>query len=153
MKNTNQTTMFSVDNMSAKLVAEQHKARLLSILTQHIGEEHKMDMGDLYCRVFDKEFNHKINDTKPLRALVTELRNEGVPIGSKQTRDDGGYWLIRSGSEFDDYCRRIHMAALKKLKMESRLKKMSMEELLGQMIINLRGQDGSLEQGGVNGKD
>lgn len=114
------------------------KAKVLSTLTHHIGEEHAIDMGVLFREVFGEEFNHKINDTRRLRTLITEFRHDGIPIGSTARKTGGGYYLIRSGSELKGYCQRIHMAALRKLKMESRIKKMSLEELLGQMILNLR---------------
>jgi len=116
----------------------KHEALVLAILGKHIGEEKAIDMGRLYSDVFNESYNNKINDTKPLRDVVKKLRGKGFPIGSTQKRNRGGYYLCRSGTELNEYCNRLlHLPAMRKLKMESQLKKISMMELLGQMTLNL----------------
>ena len=43
-----------------------------------------------------------------------------------------------AGSELDDYCTRMyHLPALRKLKMEAILRKVTLPELIGQMAMNL----------------
>ena len=117
---------------------ELYKARALAILTRHIGEEKAIDMGELYRRVFDKDWNHKINDTRPLRNIITILRNEGCLIGDTRSSKGGGYFIARSVSELNEFFDRRTHEALKKLRMVSNMKKIGLAEMLGQMALNLK---------------
>ena len=116
---------------------ETYKAKLMIVLSHHIGEHNIIGAGELYEQVFDKEWNNKINDTRPLRTIVTALRNEGVPIGSRPSSNGGGYWLIGVGSEFADYRDRQKRRALKILARVAKMERKSLPELLGQMKLNL----------------
>lgn len=117
---------------------ERYKAKALAILTRHIGEERAIDMGELYRRVYDRDWKHKINDTRPLRTIITTLRYEGCLIGDTRKTTGGGYYLARSASELNEFFdRRIH-EALKKLTMISNMKNIGLDEMLGQMALNLR---------------
>jgi len=116
---------------------EEATSKILMILARHVGEEKAIDMGELYSRVFDEPYTHKINNTRRLRTVITALRQKGVPIGSTAAKNGGGYYLVRAGSELDAYCGRLRRAALNKLLMEARLRKISMPELLGQMQMNM----------------
>ena len=117
---------------------DAQKYRLMSILSGRTGRSRAVDMGELYEAVFGETYaSHKINGTRKLRQLVTELRSEGVPICSVSTKSGGGYYLASAGSELDDYCRRIRMRALKLLKMESKLRKTALPKLLHQIQLNL----------------
>jgi len=116
---------------------EEATSKILMILARHVGEEKAIDMGELYSRVFDEPYTHKINNTRRLRTVITALRQKGVPIGSTAAKNGGGYYLVRAGSELDAYCGRLRRAALNKLAMEARLRKISMPELLGQMQMNM----------------
>jgi len=106
-------------------------------LTRHVGEEKAIDMGELYCRVYGKEWRNKINDTRKLREIITELRYEGCLIGEVRRRDRGGYYLARSVSELNEFFERRTHEALKKLRMISSMKKIGLPEMLGQMTLNL----------------
>ena len=118
---------------------EYYKYRALAILTRHSGEEKAIDMGELYRRVFGKDWGHKINDTRALRTIITDLRFEGCLIGEKRSKNAGGYYLARSASELNEFFdRRVH-EALKKLKMISCMKNIGLAEMLGQMSLSLKG--------------
>lgn len=119
-----------------------HEARLLSILTRHIGEEKAIGMGELYERVFGKPYQHRINDTRKLRKLITELRYSGTLIGETRSNTGGGYYLARSVSEMNEFFNRRTHEALKKLHMVSCMKKVGLPELMGQMIMNLDNTQG-----------
>ena len=121
--------------MKNQVSNEQATSRLMIELSRHVGIEKALDMGELYSRVFGEPYTHKINHTRRLRTIITALRQKGVPIASTASKNSGGYYIVRAGSELDEYCGRIRRAALRKLFMESRLRKISMPELLGQ--INL----------------
>jgi hypothetical protein len=117
---------------------ETLKYRVLSALSGRTGRSRAVDMGELYESVFGETYaSHKINGTRKLRTLITELRREGVPICSVSTASGGGYYLASVGSELDDYCKRVRQRALKLLKMESNLRKISMPKLLHQIQLNL----------------
>ena len=116
---------------------EEATSKILMILSRHVGIEKALDMGELYSRVFNEPYSHKINHTRRLRTIITALRQKGVPIGSTAAKNGGGYYIVRAGSELDEYCGRLRRAALNKLMMESRLRKISMPELLGQMQLNM----------------
>jgi len=121
---------------------EEAVARLLMILSRHVGEEKAMDMGELYERVFGIPCSHKINQTRRLRKLITDLRKKGTPIGSTPAQNGGGYYIVRAGSELDAYCSRIRRRALNILDIEAKLRKLAMPELLGQMLMNLKASGG-----------
>lgn len=113
---------------------QTRKTMLLFIMAGHVGRSKKIGMGELHEEVFKQGWNHRINDTRSLRTLITELRNDGTPICS----DSNGYWLASAGSELNYYCSRLHDQALKKLIQEARLRKMSLPDLLGQTTLELR---------------
>ena len=113
-------------------------ARLMTILARHVGREKAIDAGVLHEQVFGQEVRHKINDTRALRQLITELRRQGVPIGSISSKDGGGYYLMAAGSEMEDYCARIRRRALRALAMEAKLRNLGLPDLVGQIHLNLR---------------
>jgi len=116
---------------------ETYKQRLLNILHFHKGERHAIDMGDLYRLVFQDGYDQKINDTRALRKLITELRLEGYPIGSTAKRKAGGYYIITRPDELIDYAERSQKRAIKILSMVATIKRISMRDLLGQLTLNL----------------
>jgi biotin operon repressor len=124
---------------------DEAAGKLLQVLAMHVGREHAIDMGELYTRVFGKLVNHKINESREVRKLITALRRKGIPIGSTSRTNGGGYYLVRASSELDEYCSSLRQRALRALVMEARLRKIGMPELLGQMQMNLSAG----ERGGV----
>jgi len=112
---------------------ERMKSRLLVELTGRIGRQNRIGMGELYTKVFGRTWKHRINDTRPLRDLVEELRFDGRPIIS----DNTGYWLASSSSELVDYCRRESKKALRILAKQSRMLKKSLPEYLGQLTLDV----------------
>jgi len=117
---------------------EAAKARLLKEITLHVGGSRSIGMGELYEKVFMETYAHRINDTRRLRTIVTELRRDGVPIVSVSASSGGGYFLASAGSELAGYCRRLRNQALKKLAMEAKLRKMTLPELMGQLILEFK---------------
>lgn len=120
-----------------KIDTPEARARLLSILTTHIGETNAISMAELYERVFDKRWHNKVNDTRKLRLLINKMRSEGIAICSTTDKDNGGYYLAAAGSEAQDYLRRLERRALRILWRISKIKKVSLPELLGQMRLNM----------------
>lgn len=121
---------------------QENRSRLLAALTSHIGSTHAIGMAALYEAVFDRPWDHRINDTRPLRMLITKLRQEGIPICSVSNQDGGGYYLASAGSELNDYLRRSEIRALKILSRNAKIKKVSLPDYLGQMRLNMEGNHG-----------
>lgn len=117
------------------------KTRLYQVLTQHVGRSKRIGMGELFEKVFREGWKNRINDTRRLRKLITELRDDGVPVCSSVARGRHGYWIASAGSELSDYCQNIRKKALGLLAQEARLRKKSMSELLGQLSLDLAKRD------------
>jgi hypothetical protein len=121
---------------------EAQRVRVLTILAGHIGSHNAIGMGELYEEVFGEPWEHRINDTRALRKVITALRSEGVPICSAADREGGGYYLAAAGSELSSYLRRSEIRALKILKRNARIKRISLPDYLGQMRLNMEASDG-----------
>jgi len=117
---------------------------VLRILSRHVGAGRKIGMGELYYAVFGESWNNRINDTRALRTIITELRHEGIPICSVADRTGGGYYLASAGSELSGYLDRLRTQALKKLALEAKIRKISLADLIGQMALNF-GKEGEAE--------
>lgn len=118
---------------------EAIKTKLLSVLVRHVGRTNAIGMGELFEAVFNKRWNNKVNDTRLIRSLITELRREGLPICSTMDSDGGGYYIAAAGSELNDYLRRMERRALLILERNARIKRVSLPEYLGQMRLHLEG--------------
>ena len=118
---------------------DNDKTRLLEILTGHIGEHRAIGMAELYEQVYQKPVSDRINDTRLLRKLITAMRLDGVPIAStSQPYGGAGYFLPAVGSELDDYCGRVRSRALAALRLETKIRLVSMERTLSSVQSQLR---------------
>lgn len=105
-------------------------------MTMHIGETNAISMGELYERVFEEKWRNKVNDTRKIRSLINKLCSEGIAVCSTTNQNNGGYYLAAAGSEVNDYLRRLERRALRILWRISKIKKISLPELLGQMRLH-----------------
>ena len=129
---------------------ERYKAVILKELTLHVGTARPIGMGELFVRVFGEGWDNRINDTRQLRYLITELRDEGIPICSQVLRSGGGYYIAAAGSELEDYCSKLEKQAIKKLSQVSKMRRMSLPTLMGQLSMDLRPKP-STNNGGHEG--
>ena len=120
--------------MSKNRFSDGERYRALSILSNHIGRQKAVGMPAFYEQIFGEQPKTNISGTRKLRFLVTDLRAEGQPICSTT---NGGYYLASAGSELDDYCDRLKSQALRKLRIVSRLKRVSLQSLCTQLDLNL----------------
>jgi len=130
----------------------EHKSRLLAILTRHVGIEKAIGMGELYERVYGKPYQNRINDTRELRRLITELRMDGSLIGETRSHSGGGYYLARSVSELNDFFDRRKREAIKKLALVAHMQRVGLPELMGQMVLNL-GPSSKMKAESIKGSD
>ena len=122
----------------AKQTDEEYRNKLLAQLTGHIGGHNAISMAALFEAVYGEPWKNKINDTRRLRALITKMRNEGVPICSATHSNAGGYYLASAGSELMDYTRRAERSALGILARNAKIKKISLPDYMGQLKLALQ---------------
>lgn len=73
-------------------------------------------------------------EPRHLRTLITELRNDGMAIcGHPST----GYYIAETAEELQATCDFLRSRALKSLFLESRLRKVPLAQLIGQMQLDL----------------
>ena len=121
----------------AEYKKEHRKSHILKVMLRHVGAPRAIGMGELYSKVYGKQWNHRINDTRGIRSLITELRAEGIPICSLSTSTGGGYYVAATGGELDDYLARGHRKALKILAQEAKIRHTTLPELMGQISLSL----------------
>ena len=123
-----------------KETLDRRRGIILGVLTKHIGGQKAIDMGELFSLVLGKEYKgSKINGTRELRRIITELRKEGIPICSATAKVGGGYYLPAVASELEGFLQPYEKIALQKLYIISRIKNIGLKELLGQMELELEG--------------
>ena len=134
-----------------KAVTEERKAKVLEIMTRHVGREKAIGMGELYEMVFRKPWQNRIADTRDLRFVITDLRHRGVLIADTRGRTGGGYYLARSEHEIRQFLDRRTHEALKKLKMVAAMRGKTLPEFMGQLQLSLQsGQEESGQQSAVS---
>jgi biotin operon repressor len=100
-------------------------AELLSILSQHRGRATGISCEQLAAQAGVPQ--------RHVRKLVSEMRFEGVVIvGTPST----GYYLATTQEELQEFDRFIHKRAMHSLTILSRLRKVGMPTLLGQLSLN-----------------
>ena len=112
---------------------EKAEKRLMRVLSEHHDKARAISMRALFAAVYGEYPADKINGTRRLRALITELRNEGVPICHSWDSNGGGYYLASAGKDLDEHCGRIHAKAMRLLVMEARLRKGALPGMRGQI--------------------
>ena len=95
-------------------------------------------VGDAPDGIFDarRQVEQTAEACRTLREAITALRMEGQPIcGHPNT----GYYLAGSAADISSTCAFLRSRAMTSLVQEARLKKISLPNLLGQMLIDYDG--------------
>lgn len=102
------------------------KADLQAVLArEHIGHNNGI-AAELLALVLGCEARH-------VRILVTELRLEGIAVcGTPQE----GYYIAKTAEELESTLAFLRSRAMHSLVLESKLRKLTLIELLGQLRIN-----------------
>ena len=103
----------------------------------HNGIENAIGMGELFEAVFEKQWEHRINDTRPLRDVIESLRDQGHIICSTRSCTGGGYFSP-VGNEAREYLDKLRAEAIRKLRRIARMENIGLPDLLGQMRLNLQ---------------
>lgn len=117
--------------------AAEYKYKLMLALSRHVSKSKAISMEELFKVVYGGEVNNKVNDTRKLRKLIEGARRDGLPICSIQDKDNAGYYLAAAGTELDDYCKRLRKRALKLLVLESKLRQVTLPNLVNEISFNL----------------
>lgn len=113
-------------------------ARLLEILRRQEGPDHPVSMTELFHRLTGETVIpwRRYDQSRLVRSLVRQAREEGHPIAHRAGRD-GGYFLARSDAELDETAEWFRKRALASLRQEARLKRISMNTLIEQYRLEL----------------
>ena len=117
--------------------ADIYRHKLLAELSGRISEPNAISMTALFEAVYDRPWFDRVNDTRDIRHLITDLRSEGVPICSTSAQNGGGYFLAAAGSELANYLRKTERRALLILMRNAKIKKISLPNYLGQIKMNM----------------
>ena len=114
----------------------ENQAQLLVILAGCIGKEKAISMRELYQKFYRYPCTDPIAQGRALRKLITDLREQGQPICSSVA---DGYWLAEGGLELKKYLKRLRGRAMRALVLESKIRKQTLAELLGQLRTEIDG--------------
>lgn len=99
-------------------------SQLLTLLSRHIGAHNGMTAAQIS--------SHLNITMRRVRSLVSELREEGTAVcGTPHT----GYYIAATPEELEETCQFLRGRAMHSLMLESRLRKMALEDLIGQMRL------------------
>lgn len=75
---------------------------------------------------------------RTLREAISELRTRGhAVVGTPET----GYYIAQTPGEVEECCRFLRARALHSLTIEARLRRLALPELLGQLALELQGEE------------
>jgi len=100
------------------------KERLLNVLSRHIGKGHGLGVAALALQVGVPQ--------RHVRKLVTDLRQDGVAVCGTPTH---GYYIAGCAEELEETCQFLRQRALHSLTLESRLRKVPLADLVGQLHL------------------
>lgn len=98
--------------------------KLLGALQKHIGANNGIS-----ARALARELGCNL---RHVRALITELRMEGIAVCG---HPNSGYFIAATPEELDTTCEFLHARAMSSLLLSSRMRKIPMADLLGQLHL------------------
>lgn len=101
-------------------------AQLLNILSRYRGRNNGIHVEHLVALTGQPQ--------RRLRKLISELRNEGVAVCGKP---ETGYFVAETAEELDEFCiKYLEQRAMHSLRLSSRLRKIPLPVLAGQLFLN-----------------
>lgn len=97
---------------------------ILAVLSRHIGKGNGITVKTLVLAVGIS--------ARSIRHAISDLREEGHAICGTPT---DGYYIAATPEELEHTCQFLHSRALHSLTLESRLRKIPLVDLLGQMHL------------------
>ncbi len=99
--------------------------RLLNVLSQHQGRERGIAAGALATELGVSQ--------RQLRKLVSQVRDDGIAVCGKPST---GYFMPVTPEELQESCAFLEHRALHSLRLLSRMKRVSLPDLVGQLKLN-----------------
>lgn len=105
---------------------------VLAALARHVGRDQGVRIQELVYEITGETLRSE-GAERHVRALVSELREEGVAICAFPV---DGYFIAQTPEEIELCCAFLRSRAMHSLYIESRLRKIPLPELLGQLRLN-----------------
>lgn len=124
--------------MTVDVSRDELKKRIRDVLEGHEGPDNPITMTALHSAVTGEVIIpwRRYDQTRITRALVEELRRDGMAIGHK-AGNHGGYFVARNAKELQPTVDWFHGRAMASLKQEATLKRMSPGDVIEQYRIEL----------------
>jgi len=110
--------------------------RLLDVLSRHVGAVHGCSIEQLTyevtCAYGSSSYPPSEGKERKMRQLVSDLREEGIAVCAHPKT---GYFIAETAAELEACCNFLRSRAMHSLTLESRLRKIALGELLGQLRI------------------
>lgn len=100
-------------------------SQLLNVLAGHIGKGNGIGVKQLALKLEGTTERH-------VRQLISELRDEAHAICGTPAH---GYYIAATPEELDETCSFLHNRAIHSLTLESRLRKIPLVDLIGQLRL------------------
>jgi len=105
--------------------------QVLTALSRHLGRRNGLPIARLVYEITAWSIPSRSAERR-VRACVSELREEGIAICAHPAR---GYYIAQTPEELEQCCRFLRSRAMHSLVIESRLRKIPLPELLGQLRL------------------
>jgi hypothetical protein len=101
------------------------KTDLANVLSRHIGRENGITANNLAGLLQALP--------RTVRSLISELRMDGIAVCGHPS---AGYYIAATSEELEETCQFLRGRAMHSLAIESKLRKVPMEDLVGQLHLN-----------------
>lgn len=103
--------------------------QVLAALGTHVGKDNGIHVRELVARITGLAAN-PVSQERRVRKAIEELRRKGTQICGKP---ESGYFLAATEAELLETCSYLRARAISGLVTESRMRQISLPELLGQI--------------------
>jgi hypothetical protein len=105
---------------------------VLEVMRHHIGKAQGIGIAGIVQAV--TQSSSTAGAERQCRRIISDLREEGVAICGKPAT---GYYIAANQAELEECCRFLRSRALTSLRLESRLRKMALPDLIQQLRITI----------------
>jgi len=105
---------------------------VLEVMRKHIGQAKGIGIAGIVQAV--TQSSTTASAERHCRRIISDLREEGIAICGKPST---GYYIAATQAELEECCRFLRSRALTSLRLESRLRKMALPDLIQQLRITV----------------
>ena len=102
----------------------QTNDQLVTLLSRHIGQGNGIGVKDIARQIGTNE--------RHVRTMVSDLRDEGLAVCGTPRH---GYYIAATPEELEETCTFLRRRAMHSLGLESRLRRIPLPDLLGQLHV------------------